>query len=101
VVEFLIGPPAFIPDAGLLRQDLVHGSLKGRHSLTGVDFSEEPSDKRLVGFDEAKESVRVLLVMAAADPEAKGFVGHGDYPAPILGDGFPGVKSLAAELVPM
>ena len=51
-------------------------------------------------LDEAEESVRVLLIMTAADPQAKVLVGYRNDPAPILRYRFFRLKSLVSEIVP-
>ena len=51
-------------------------------------------------FDEAEKSVRVLLVVTAADPQAKLLVGHRNHPAPIFSDRFLRFKALFSEIVP-
>ena len=53
-----------------------------------------------MGFDEAKVSVRVLLIMTAAYPEAKMLVCYRYNPAPVLRERFAGVKALGAQSIP-
>ena len=49
-----------------------------------------------MGFDEAQETVRILVVVPAPDPQLEAMVLDRDYPAPILCDW---LKRLKAPLL--
>jgi hypothetical protein len=70
--------------------------LKRGDDLSGVDSFEEPADKRPVGFYEAQITVRVRLVMSAADPKAKFAIRDRNDPAPIFSKRFFGLKSFSS-----
>jgi hypothetical protein len=51
-------------------------------------------------LDEAEKTVGVLMVVTAADPQAKVLVGYGKDPAPILRYRFLRLKPLLSQTIP-
>jgi hypothetical protein len=73
--------------------------MERRDRFSGVNSPEESTDKRLVGFDEAEITVRVLLIMAAANPKAKSPIRDRHHPTPIFSERFLGLKSFSSQTV--
>jgi hypothetical protein len=99
-VKLVVRPPTLFPNAGRLAENLVHGPLQRRNTRLGVDLPQQFANKGRMRLDESEKSVRVLLTVTAADPQAKALVGYGNDPAPILRNRFSRLKSLISEIVP-
>jgi hypothetical protein len=100
VIELIVRPPTLFPNADCLGEHLVDGPLQRRDTRLRIDPLQQFSNKGRMRFDEAEKSVRVLLVVTAADPQAKLLVGHRNHPAPIFSDRLLRFKALFSEIVP-
>src|SRR5437016_14217199 len=90
LMKLLVAPPLLIPDARVRTEQLVDRFLQGSDLHGRIDFSQkrQSADRRPMGFDEAQETARVVVAVAAPNPQSELIVLDGDNPAPILRDRF-------------
>ena len=93
-------PPTLFPNACRLAENPVHGPLQRLNTRLCIDLLQQFSNKVGMRLNEAKKSVRVLPIAAAADPQAKVLVDYRNYPAPILRCRFFRLKPFVSEIVP-